>query len=418
MKYIKRINESLLEQYLSIFKGVLIVGPKFSGKTTLAKVYSKSEITLTPLNMEDYKTMLNLNPNVFFKGEKPKLIDEWQLIPEVWDLVRHRVDKEVERGLYLLTGSSSVNFDLNVHSGAGRIGRMIIRPMSLYEVGASNGLVSIKELFEGKNYNYTKSSLNVNDYALWIIKGGWPLGVYDTEEQAIIRNNAYLDAIVKEDVNKVSNKKYNELRMLKVIESLARFTASETTNTAIINDLKSLDEGMAVNTLLDYLNVLNKIYIIEDLKAWKPNLRSKTVIRSTPARFFVDPSIGAAALKLTTKRLNFDFKTFGLFFESLVLRDVRIYAEAIGGKVYRYKDSTNLEVDIILELNDGRWGAIEVKMGSNEFDSAAEKLLRFSANIDESKMGKASFLAIISATEYAYKREDGVYVIPLGTLKN
>lgn len=418
MKYIKRINESLLEQYLSIFKGVLIVGPKFSGKTTLAKVYSKSEITLTPLNMEDYKTMLNLNPNVFFKGEKPKLIDEWQLIPEVWDLVRHRVDKEVERGLYLLTGSSSVNFDLNVHSGAGRIGRMIIRPMSLYEVGASNGLVSIKELFEGKNYNYTKSSLNVNDYALWIIKGGWPLGVYDTEEQAIIRNNAYLDAIVKEDVNKVSNKKYNELRMLKVIESLARFTASETTNTAIINDLKSLDEGMAVNTLLDYLNVLNKIYIIEDLKAWKPNLRSKTVIRSTPARFFVDPSIGAAALKLTTKRLNFDFKTFGLFFELLVLRDVRIYAEAIGGKVYRYKDSTNLEVDIILELNDGRWGAIEVKMGSNEFDSAAEKLLRFSANIDESKMGKASFLAIISATEYAYKREDGVYVIPLGTLKN
>lgn len=418
MKYIKRINESLLEQYLSIFKGVLIVGPKFSGKTTLAKVYSKSEITLTPLNMEDYKTMLNLNPDVFFKGEKPKLIDEWQLIPEVWDLVRHQVDKEVGRGLYLLTGSSSANFDLNVHSGAGRIGRMLIRPMSLYEVGASNGLVSLKKLFAGKTYNYVKSNLDVNDYALWIIKGGWPLGVYDTEEQAIIRNNAYLDAIVKEDVNKVSNKKYNELRMLKVIESLARFTASETTNTAIIKDLKSLDEGMAVNTLIDYLNVLNKIYIIEDLKAWNPNLRSKTVIRSTPARFFVDPSIGAAALKLTTKRLNSDFKTFGLFFESLVLRDVRIYTESIGGKVYRYKDSANLEVDIILELNDGSWGAIEVKMGSNEFDSAAEKLLRFSENIDESKMGKASFLAIISATEYAYIREDGVHVIPLGTLKN
>ncbi len=418
MKYIKRINESLLEQYLSIFKGVLIVGPKFSGKTTLAKVYSKSEITLTPLNMEDYKTMLNLNPDVFFKGEKPKLIDEWQLIPEVWDLVRHQVDKEVGRGLYLLTGSSSANFDLNVHSGAGRIGRMLIRPMSLYEVGASNGLVSLKELFAGKTYNYVKSNLDVNDYALWIIKGGWPLGVYDTEEQAIIRNNAYLDAIVKEDVNKVSNKKYNELRMLKVIESLARFTASETTNTAIIKDLKSLDEGMAVNTLLDYLDVLNKIYIIEDLKTWNPNLRSKTVIRSTPARFFVDPSIGAAALKLTTKRLNSDFKTFGLFFESLVLRDVRIYTESIGGKVYRYKDSANLEVDIILELNDGSWGAIEVKMGSNEFDSAAEKLLRFSENIDESKMGKASFLAIISATEYAYIREDGVHVIPLGTLKN
>ncbi|NMA05894.1 MAG: ATP-binding protein [Acholeplasmataceae bacterium] len=418
MKYIKRINESLLEQYLSIFKGVLIVGPKFSGKTTLAKVYSKSEITLTPLNMEDYKTMLNLNPDVFFKGEKPKLIDEWQLIPEVWDLVRHQVDKEVGRGLYLLTGSSSANFDLNVHSGAGRIGRMLIRPMSLYEVGASNGLVSLKKLFAGKTYNYVKSNLDVNDYALWIIKGGWPLGVYDTEEQAIIRNNAYLDAIVKEDVNKVSNKKYNELRMLKVIESLARFTASETTNTAIIKDLKSLDEGMVVNTLIDYLNVLNKIYIIEDLKAWNPNLRSKTVIRSTPARFFVDPSIGAAALKLTTKRLNSDFKTFGLFFESLVLRDVRIYTESIGGKVYRYKDSANLEVDIILELNDGSWGAIEVKMGSNEFDNAAEKLLRFSENIDESKMGKASFLAIISATEYAYIREDGVHVIPLGTLKN
>lgn len=418
MKYINRINEKLLNSYLKIFKAVLIVGPKFSGKTTLSKQYAKSSIFLTPLNINDYTTMLNLNPDIFFEGNKPKLIDEWQLIPEVFDLVRHQVDKEEGRGLYILTGSSAANFDFNRHSGAGRIGRMIVRPMSLYELGVSSGEVSLKEMFEGKSYNYVNSKVSVNDYALWIIKGGWPEGINDTEEESIIRNNSYLDALVKEDVNKVSNKTYNELKMKKVIESLSRFIGSETNNNQIIRDLKSLDESMVINTLIDYLDVLNKIYIIEDLNSWNPNLRSKTTIRSTPARFFVDPSIGASALKLTTKRLNSDFNTFGLFFESLVLRDIRTYAESIGGKIYRYKDSSNLEIDIIIELNDGRWGAIEVKMGSNEFDKAAKNLLSFTEKINKDIMGEPSFLAIVSATNYAYKREDGILVIPLGLLKN
>lgn len=394
------------------------MGPKYSGKTTLAKKYSNSSITLTLLNIDEYRTMLNLSAHIFFSGEKPKLFDEWQLIPEVWDLTRHQVDQEEGRGLYILTGSSAANFDINMHSGAGRIGRMIIRPMSLYEVGASSGEISLKELFNNIEVNYLKSNLDVKDYAHRIIKGGWPEGINDTETQAIIRNNAYLDAVVKEDVNKVSNKKYNELRMLKIIESLARFTASKTSNTAIIKDLKSLDESVSVNTLVDYLDVLNKIYIIEDLKSWNPNLRSKTTIRSTPARFFVDPSIGAAALKLTSKRLLNDFSTLGLFFESLVLRDFRVYAEAIGGEVFRYKDSSNLEVDLIIQLNDGSWGAIEVKMGSNEFDKAAQNLIKFANKVDEQKMGKPSFLAIVSATEYAYKREDGILVLPLGVLKD
>ncbi|MDD4157403.1 MAG: DUF4143 domain-containing protein [Candidatus Cloacimonetes bacterium] len=418
VKYIKRINESLLDMYLRTFKAVVIVGPKFSGKTTLAKQYAKSSIILTPLNMDDYKTMLQLNPDVFFAGGKPKLIDEWQLIPETWDLLRHQVDKEEGRGLYILTGSSAANFNENMHSGAGRIGRMIIRPMSLFEVGASSGQISLKELFEGEAFNYLKSELTVNDYALWIIKGGWPEGINDTEEQAIIKNNAYLAAVVKEDVNKVSGKTYNELRMLKIIESLARRTASEATNVGIINDLKTLDESTSPNTLVDYLDVLNKIYILDDLKNWNPNLRSKTTIRSTPARFFVDPSISAAALKLTSKRLNADFNAFGLFFEALVLRDLRIYSEVIGGELFRYKDRSDLEIDMVIQLNDGRWGAIEVKMGSHEFDKAATNLIKFANKVDQKAMGKPSFLAIISATEYAYVRDDGVLVIPLGVLKD
>lgn len=362
--------------------------------------------------------MLNLNPDVFFEGNKPKLIDEWQLIPEVFDLVRHQVDKEEGRGLYILTGSSAANFDFNRHSGTGRIGRMIVIPMSLYELGVSSGEVSLKDMFEGKSYNYVNSKVSVNDYALWIIKGGWPEGINDTEEESIIRNNSYLDALIKEDVNKVSNKTYNELKMKKVIESLSRFIGSETNNNQIIRNLKVLDESMSINTLVDYIDVLNKIYIIEDLNSWNPNLRSKTTIRSTPARFFVDPSIGASALKLTMKRLNSDFNTFGLFFKSLVLRDIRTYAESIGGKVYRYKDSSNLEIDIVIELNDGRWGAIEVKMGSNEFDKAAKNLLSFSEKINKDIMNEPSFLAIVSATNYAYKREDGILIIPLGLLKD
>lgn len=418
MKYIYRINQAQLEKYLSIFKAVALVGPKYSGKTTLAKQFAKSEILLTVSNMNDYKTMLQLSPSVFFDGDKPKLFDEWQLIPEIWDLTRHQVDRMEGRGFYILTGSSAANFDKNMHSGAGRIGRMMIRPMSLFEVGCSDGSVSLDDLFNGKTYNYIKSRVDVRDYALWIVKGGWPDAIYDTEDQAIIRMRQYLDALLKEDINKVTGRKYSELKMRKVVESLARFTASEITNIGIVSDVKNLDESITENTLIDYLDVLNKLYIIEDLKSWNPNLRSKTIIRSTPARFFIDPSIGAASLGMTTDRLLADFNTFGLYFEALTVRDLRIYSETLGGGIYRYKDKSGLEIDSIIRLNDGRWAAIEVKMGSHEFDSAAVRLIDFANKVDHEKMGKPSFLAIVSATEFAYTRPDGIHVIPLGCLKD
>lgn len=418
MSYIKRLSEKKMNLYLNTFKSVAIVGPKFSGKTTLAKRFAKSDIYITRANIDENKTMLQLNPSLFFAGEKPKLIDEWQLIPEVWDLVRHQVDKEEGRGLYILTGSSSANFDENMHSGAGRIGRMIIRPMSLFESKVSSGKISLKDLFDEKAFEMIKSEVNVDGYAKWIVKGGWPEGIDDSENQAIIKNTAYLDALIKEDVNKVTNKTYNKLRMRKVIESLSRNTASEVNNTKIEDDVRATDESISKNTLVDYLDVLNKLYIIEDLNSWSPNLRSKTVIRTSPARFFVDPSIAAASLGLTSKRLLNDFRTFGLFFESLVLRDIRIYVDVNEGKVFRYKDSSELEIDMIVQLNDGRWGAIEVKMGSHQFDQAANNLIALANRIDVSKMMKPSFLAIITATEYAYVREDGVLVLPLGVLKD
>ncbi|HBP25348.1 MAG TPA: hypothetical protein DD618_00115 [Acholeplasmatales bacterium] len=260
--------------------------------------------------------------------------------------------------------------------------------------------------------------MTISEYALWIIKGGWPESIGDNEQQSIRRMKAYIDALCKEDVNKVSGKKYSENRMKKILESLARFTASEATNASILEDLKALDSSTSENTLIDYLDVLNKLYLSEDLKTWNPNLRSKTAIRSSPARFFIDPSIGASALKLTTEKLLNDFEIFGLFFEALAIRDLRIYAEYNSGEVFRYKDKNGLEIDAIIQLIDGRWGAIEVKMGSHLFDDAAKKLIAFSNKINQKKMGEPAFLAIISATERAYIREDGVKIIPLGCLRN
>ena len=373
--YKNRILEKTLREYLQTFKAVALVGPKFCGKTTLSERFSKSNIYLSPLNINDYKTMLQLNKNEFLSAPYPKLIDEWQLIPEVWDVVRHEVDHLTGRGLFILTGSSAANFDETAHSGAGRIGRLALRTMSLYESGVSSGDISLVKLFNGDRVSYQKCKVTVYDYATWIIKGGWPESIYDTEQQSIRRMQSYLDALIKEDINKVTSKKYNENRTRKILESLARYTASETTNKKIIEDLTSIDSSTSENTLVDYLDVLNKLYMIEDLKSWNPNLRSKTVIRSTPARFFIDPSIGASVLKLTSHKLLKDFETFGLFFESLVIRDLRVYAECLGGEVFRYKDGNGLEIDAIIHLHDGRWGALQVKMGSHLFDDAATKCL-------------------------------------------
>jgi predicted AAA+ superfamily ATPase len=415
--YIPRIMEKIFKENLDTFKAMAIVGPKFCGKTTLSETFAKTSIFLNPLNRADYKTMLQLYPQEFLAGPYPKLIDEWQLIPDVWDIVRHFVDRTDGRGLFLLTGSSAANFEDTVHSGAGRIARVMLRPMSLFEVGASSGEISLKALFESYVFKSHRSKLSVEDYALWIIKGGWPESVGDSEQQSIRRMHSYVDALCKEDINKVTDKRYNEIRTKSILQSLARHTASEITNRSLLQDLKSLDTSTAESTLIDYLDVLNKLYIIEDLKGWNPNLRSKTVIRSTPARFFVDPSIGASILNLTTQKLLNDFQTFGLFFESLVIRDLRIYAESNYGEVFRYKDKTGLEIDCVIQLNDGRWGAIQIKMGSHLFDDAAGKLLAFAKNVNYDVMAKPSFLAIISATEYAYTREDGVFVIPIGCLR-
>lgn len=416
--YKKRLLEKTLNQYSKTFKAISIVGPKFCGKTTLAEQFSKSAIYLDPLNKSDYKTMLQLNKKEFLSPPYPKLIDEWQLIPEIWDQIRHEVDHIEDRGLFLLTGSSAANLEKTEHSGAGRIARLMLRPMSLYESGVSNGEISLSKLFEGEKIEYTKSPSKVEDYAINIIKGGWPESIYDSELQANNRMRSYIDALLKEDINKVTSKKYNENKARKILESLARATGSEASNKKILNDLSYFDTSISENTLIDYLDVLNKLYIIEDLKSWNPNLRSKTIIRSTPARFFVDPSIGASVLNLSSSKLMKDFETFGLFFESLVIRDLRIYAESINGEIFRYKDKTGLEIDAVVQLYDGRWGAIEVKMGSHLFDEAAKKLQSFASKIDTKKMGEPSFLAIISATEYGYQREDGVYIIPLGLLKD
>ncbi|MEG0153554.1 MAG: DUF4143 domain-containing protein [Cellulosilyticaceae bacterium] len=420
--YYKRIADDLLEDKLRSSGAVLIKGPKWCGKSTTAEKHSKSVVYMQNIRERDQNIELAKNaPDLFLQGETPRLIDEWQVIPFIWDQVRFEVDHRENLGQFIMTGSAMpIDNEAYSHSGVGRIVPMMMRPMTLHESLDSNGTISLSELFNNNLFQSSKCDLSLQDYAYLICRGGWPQAIGLEREIALEQVYNFYDGLINDDINRVFKRAKNPERIKRLMKSYSRAIASSMLNTEIkkdmlINDEETLDE----DTIASYINALNKLFIIEELPAWNPNLRSKTAIRTSNTRHFVDPSIACAALGLGPADLINDLKTFGLFFESMCVRDLRVFTDNLKGQVYHYRDKSGLEADAIIHLRNGEWAAVEVKLTSQEsIEEGAKHLLQLAESIDTSKMKRPTFLLILTATQYAYKRDDGVYVVPIGCLRD
>ncbi|MDR1993805.1 MAG: DUF4143 domain-containing protein [Nitrososphaerota archaeon] len=418
--YIKRVSDEKLALLLQAKGAVLIEGTKWCGKTSSAEEMAKSILYMQDADTSKANILTaKTKPSLLLEGKTPRLLDEWQVAPELWNAVRFAVDKRRANGQFILTGSVIPTRTNDMHTGTGRIARMKMRTMSLYETGDSNGQVSLEKLFDGEENAESKSNISIEQLAFLINRGGWPAVARQTNEKiALATVNDYLEAVTNEDISKADGIEKNPDRVKWLLRSLARNISGEAKNSTILNDLIENDEALSQVTVVQYIDALKKIFVIEDLPAWSPKLRSKTAIRTTAKRHFVDPSIATAALRASPKRLLSDFETFGFLFESLCIRDLRVYAESIDGNVYHYRDKSGLEIDAIVQLADGRWGAIEIKLGAGEIEAASEKLLKLKKVVDTAKMNDPTFLMVLTGTEYAFRMENGVFVVPLGCLKN
>lgn len=419
--YIPRLFDDTLNFSLKSKGVVLVVGPKWCGKSTTSARQAKTIIDLTiEETKEQYINLAKASPAIFLEqGEKPLLIDEWQEISFIWNSIKVEVDKSGSFGQFILTGSvtdKTISKESGErHTGTGRIVRKMMRPMSLYESGESNGKVSILDLKEGK-FTPCLSDKTIEDYAYYICRGGWPLAIGQEKDIALQQSIDFYDAVIHEDLFSLKDVKLRKdvAKAKKIMRSYARNIGSQCADSTIINDV-SLD----LKTFSKYMLTLQRLYVIEELEAWNPNLRSKIAIREKNTRHFVDPSIATAALGIGPKGLFADMKTFGFLFESLAIRDLRIYCDTFGANVYHFKDQTDREADAVIQFRDGSWALIEVKLTNQEdIDKAAKKLIKISNDIDEEKTGKPAFLMVITKGTVALKREDGVYVIPLACLRN
>ena len=401
---------------------VVVAGPKFCGKTTTCMLYQKSFVKL---NTQQAINMARMNPKAVLNGEKPRLIDEWQKAPDVWNQVKDDLDFNYEFGKYILTGSSTPADKTTVHhSGVGRIASIKMRPMSLWESQESKGSVSLSALFDGKEDEFPwdmNQDFSLEDVASLLCRGGWPISVRAPRDIALEVTKNYWDGLfVFEDCEneRFRNKKPEVLRM--IVRSYARHISTEAAASTIIADVRQSNERtMDAKTFADYMEALNDLYILEDMRAWNPNIRSKTSIRSTPTRHFVDTSIACRALGVSPKDLMGDLESFGLFFEDMAVRDLRIYTESLGGEVLHYRDNAGLECDAVLHLDDGRWGAVEIKLGGDDnIEAGASTLKQLKSKIEEKSDENApSFLLVLTAVGGAYRREDGVFVAPINLLK-
>lgn len=419
-KYLKRIADRVLQDRLAASGAVLIEGPKWCGKTRTALENSKSHLFMQdPDKAISYLKAADTKPSLLLKGDTPRLLDEWQTAPVLWDAVRFMVDQRGKSGQFILTGSAVPKDNVVQHTGTGRISRLLMRPMSLYESMESNGSVSLKALFDGETEIDNFSTLTIEQITFAIVRGGWPASIGKSEKIALRHAIDYVEAIINTDVSRVDGIEKNPVRVRALLRSLSRNISTLATIRTIHDDIAmgDTDESISEKTISQYLRALDRIFVTENLPAWNPALRSKTAIRTSPKRQFVDPSIAAAVLRLTPSRLLEDFNYFGFLFESLCDRDLRIYAEAIDGQVFHYRDASGLEADAVIALNDGRWAAVEVKLGSKEIEDAAVHLLELKNKVNTEKMREPSFLMILTGSEIAYRREDGVYVVPLGCLK-
>ena len=419
-KYLPRIADAKLEVALKAMGAVLIEGPKWCGKTSTAENIAKSVLYMQdPDTFDENMLKAKTKPSLLLEGKTPRLLDEWQVAPVLWNAVRFAVDKRQAAGQFILTGSVVPVRTDDMHSGTGRISRMKMRTMSLFESGESSGEISLRDIFAGKTDMTGKSRVTLEQIAFILTRGGWPAAVKESSEVLALKKSLdYYEAVVCEDISRVDNVEKNPGRVRSLMRSLSRNISSEAGTTTILNDLRANDESLSQVSIDQYINALKMLFVIDDLPAWSPRLRSKTAIRTTAKRHFSDPSIATAALGATTKRLFNDFNTFGLLFEALCIRDLRIYADSIDGNVYHYRDAKGVEVDAIVQINDGSWGAVEIKLGGGDLEMAAENLLKFRANIDTATMQEPSFLMVLTATTTAFQLENGVWVVPLGCLRN
>lgn len=420
-EYKKRIADTILKNKLEGVGAVLIEGPKWCGKTTTAEQQAKSIIYMDDVEEgTNWVKLAGINPNGVLSGDVPRLIDEWQLAPRLWDAIRYQVDHRGEEGQFILTGSAvPVENDEIKHSGTGRISWLTMRPMSLWESGESNGSVSLNELFNGSKEIFAHNELTLENVAYLICRGGWPRASMQKESVALGRAFDYYDAVVKNDISRIDGVKRDAERARRIMRSYARHQGTQTTIGAIAEDVRANDV-VDDKTIYSYISALKKIFVIEDMPAWNPNLRSKTAIRTSDNRYFVDPSIATAALGLGPNDLINDLNTYGLFFETLCVRDLRVFADALDGEIFHYRDKNGLECDAVIHLRNGSYGLIEIKLGGDKLiEEGANTLMKLASKIDTTKMKSPSFLMILTAVgKYAYRREDGIYIVPIGCLKN
>ena len=422
-EYKARIVDNMLKEKLEAKGAVVIEGPKWCGKTTTAMQVAGSILRMDePRNREANIQMAEIDPGRLLKGATPRLIDEWQIAPKLWDATRYEVDTRGKEGQFILTGSAvPVESEEITHSGTGRFTWLLMRPMSLYESGDSTGEVSLQNLFERPDRIAGTNDFDIDRLAFLICRGGWPHAVGMKEKPALLQAEDYYEAVIKSDINRADGVSKNPERVKRLMRSFARNQGTQISNTMLRDDIISNDtESLNEDTIASYINALKNIFVVEDMAAWNPNLRSKTSIRTSETRYYVDPSIAVTALGIGPKDLTNDLNTMGLLFETLCVRDLRVYAESIGGTVFHYRDKSGLECDTVIHLKNGRYGLAEIKLGGQKLiEEGVKNLQSLSNKIDTSKMPAPSFLMIIIGIgEFAYRREDGIFIVPIGCLKN
>lgn len=421
--YKPRIVDSILQDKLEAKGAVVVEGPKWCGKTTTAMQFSKSILRMDePSKRDGYIQLADIAPEQLLRGDTPRLVDEWQIAPKIWDAARYEIDSRNKEGQFILTGSAvPKESDEIIHSGTGRFSWLMMRPMSLFESGESSGDVSLEALFSQQDKISGINSIDFNKLAFLICRGGWPRSVDMNEKAALAQATDYYDAVVKSDINRADGVNKHPERVKRLMRSYARNQGAQISFTMLKDDIKANDtENINEYTVASYINALKKIFVIEDMAAWNPNLRSKTSIRTSDTRYFIDPSIAVASLGIGPNDLVNDLNTMGLLFETLCVRDLRVYSDCIGGDVYHYRDKTGLECDTVIHLRNGNYGLAEIKLGGEKLvEEGAKNLKTLAQKIDNTKMPNPSFMmVIVGIGNYAYKREDGVLVVPIGCLKN
>ena len=429
IKYLNRIADRALELRLEAFGAVQIAGPKWYGKTTTAERRAESVIKMQdPDRREGYLATARTKPSLLLKGATPRLIDEWQVAPVIWDAVRHAVDERREKGQFILTGSTVIDDDEIMHTGTGRITKMAMYPMSLFESLESNGSISLCRLFDDPEYDIDgeMSQLSIEQLIFAACRGGWPASLDDMSVTAkLLIAKDYVDEICNKDISRVDKTRRNPTLARLILRTFARNLCTLAKKTSMLADVSKEMEGTSMTTFDDYVGALEKLFVIDDIEAWSPAIRSKTVIRTGKKRCFVDPSIAVAALGTSPESLELDLNTFGFIFECLCFRDLRVYSQALGGRLSYYHDRFGLEADAVLHLDDGRYALIECKLGSRDIEDGAKHLLEIKRLIAEKnktekqiRLREPDLLIVITGGEMAYTREDGVKIIPIGCLRD